>query len=195
VASSEEASVALYSLGNAALLNEATDELVARLTEWQLVDRDRMVLDVGCGIGRLELALSPLVRRMTGIDVSGKMIETARRRSAGLANVTFELVSGVMLPFSARSFDLVLAVDSLPYLVGLGPAMIDANFREFARVLPPGGDLAILGFSYRDDPERDRRDVAELAERHRFDVLDAGSAPFRLWNAHAFRLRRGRGTG
>jgi len=61
---------------------------------------------------------------------------------------------------------------------------------EVARVLRPGGDFVVLNFSYRDDIELDRRDIAALAQQHAFDARENGAAPFSLWNARAFWLVR-----
>jgi len=187
---SEEGSVALYSLGNPAILQDATCEIVDALCRWGLLGADRAVLDVGCGTGRLSAALSPEVAGIVGVDVSSRMIDVARRRAANLANAQFTVVDGWALPFADRSFDLVLAVDSMPYIVGLGAKLVDRNFHEASRVLRPGGDFVVLGFSYRDDLAADRGEVAALAARHAFDVRENGVAPFALWNARAFWLAR-----
>ena len=109
--------MALYSLGSPAILAAATTEVVARLGAWGLLGPEREVLDVGCGIGRFEVALAPQVAAITGIDLSPAMIEAARRRCAGLSNVRLLATGGRDLgAFGAESFDLVLAVDSFPYL-------------------------------------------------------------------------------
>jgi ubiquinone/menaquinone biosynthesis C-methylase UbiE len=191
VQQSEEASVALYSLGNPTLLDEATREIVDLLRDWGVLGPTRDALDIGCGIGRMEVALSPLIRQIHGIDVSSRMIDVARRRCAARSNVTFATCSGLDLgELSTASFDLVLAIDSFPYLVQSGEALAAAHFAEVARVLRCGADFVILGFSYRDDPARDRADVASLARTHGFRVEVAGTTPFALWNAMAFRMIR-----
>lgn len=191
VTESEEASVALYSLGSPELLAEATREIVDVLDAWGVLGPERRVLDLGCGIGRMEEALAGKALHITGIDVSEKMIDAARRRTAHLQNVTLSTCSGKDLAAHPdHTFDLVLAVDSFPYLVQSGDALVDAHFGEARRVLAPGGDFVILNFSYRDDLARDAADVAQLAEKHGFGVVTSGTAPLRLWNAPAFRMRR-----
>lgn len=193
VQQSEEASVALYSLGNPALLAAATRELVELFSAWGVLGATRDALDLGCGIGRLEQALSSSFRLVHGIDVSEKMIDVASRRCAGLSNVSFATCSGLDLaPLENASFDVVLAVDSFPYLVQTGMPLVAAHFAEAGRVLRCGGDLLVLGFSYREDDELDRADVAAQARDHGFSVLAAGTRPFALWNALAFHLRRDR---
>lgn len=49
------------------------------------------VLDVGCGSGRLTLAMAPASRFVTGLDRDAGALDEARRRAAaaGLANVEF----------------------------------------------------------------------------------------------------------
>src|SRR2546421_12542602 len=58
VKASEEASVALYSLGDPALLAVATAEVVQLFEAWELLGDDRVILQIGGGIGRVESALA-----------------------------------------------------------------------------------------------------------------------------------------
>lgn len=48
------------------------------------------VLDAGCGPGTLALPIAPVVRRVTGLDFSGGMLEILRQKAAekGLKNIT-----------------------------------------------------------------------------------------------------------
>ena len=189
VAVAPEAAVALYSLGSADILERATSEIVNRLTEWGLLRSDATVLDIGCGIGRIERALAPLVGSITAIDVSSGMIEEAQRRCRDLANVAFEQCGGRDLAgFRDRSFDLVLAVDSFPYLFAADPEIVALHLRDAARVIRPGGAVAILNFSYRGDEEADRRDIERLAGVNGFAIRRAGSRDFILWDGLTFVL-------
>lgn len=190
VAQSEEASVALYSLGSAEILAEATAEVVALFEQWGLLGAGRDVLEIGCGIGRFMVALAPRVREAHGIDLSSGMIDAARRRTAGLPNVHVARSAGRDLSmFEDARFDLVFAVDTFPYLVQSGMPLVERHVAEARRVLRPGGDFVILNYSYRDDPEADRADIARLAAAHTFDVLVDGTRPLALWNGTAWRLR------
>lgn len=191
VAASEEASVALYSLGSAELLERASNEIVRLLGAWGAIGPHRSVLQIGCGIGRMESALAPLVRSAHGIDISPSMIAAARRRCRGLANVEFDVCTGRDLgSFADASLHLVYAVDSFPYLVQCGWPLVERHFIEAHRVLRPGGDLAIFNFSYRGDADADRRDVARLAGAAGLDLLVGGTRPFTHWDGLAFHLRR-----
>jgi SAM-dependent methyltransferase len=189
VAVAPEASVALYSLGSGEILDRATGEIIARLAEWELLRPDLRVLDIGCGIGRIERALAPQVGAITAIDVSPGMILEARQRCRDLANVTFASCNGRELDaFAARSFDLVLAIDSFPYLFAAGPAIAAQHVKDAAQLLRPGGHLAIFNFSYRGDDDADRRDVEQLAGLNGLAVARAGSRDFTLWDGLTFLL-------
>jgi SAM-dependent methyltransferase len=130
------------------------------------------------------------VRSVAGLDIAPAMIAAAETRSAGSGNLRFLLGSGRDLaPFADRSLDLVLAVDSFPYLVQSGGALAERHVAEAARTLRPGGSLMILNYSYRGDDGRDRAEIRRLADAHGFTVARAGERPFTLWDGLAFHLR------
>jgi SAM-dependent methyltransferase len=191
VAAAPEAAVALYSLGSAAILERATAEIVARLAEWELLGSDRAVLDIGCGIGRLERALAPHVGAITGIDVSPGMISEARVRCRGLPNVKLQLCEGRDLSaFGDQSLDLVLAVDSFPCMVAVNVAIAERHIKDAARLLRSRGTLLILNYSYRSDIEVDRQDMAALASMNGFVLRRFGTRDLILWDGVTFLLTR-----
>jgi predicted TPR repeat methyltransferase len=188
---SEEASVALYSLGSAEILERATAEIVAQLERWGLLGPDRRVIQIGCGIGRFARALAGRVKEAHGIDVSGEMVRVAQRRCAGIANVHLAKSSGRDLGmFGSEQFDLVYAVDTFPYLVQSGYELVDRHVAESHRVLKPGGELAILNYSYGGDVAADGAELGRLAARHGFEVVMAGERPFDLWDGVAWRMKK-----
>lgn len=192
VADDEQSSVALYSLGNPEILGAATAEVVDLLVGWGFVEPGTRMVELGCGIGRFLEALAPRVASIRGLDVSPGMVAAARRRCADLPNVRIDETSGRDLDGVATgSVDRVLAVDVFPYVVKAGPALVDALFGEIARVLVPGGELALLQFSY-GELEGDREAVRGLADRHGFAVRVCGERPFALWDGSVFRLVRER---
>jgi SAM-dependent methyltransferase len=191
VALAPEAAVALYSLGSPEILERATAEIVLRLREWRLICADTDVLDIGCGIGRIERALAPELRSIIGIDVSAGMIAEARTRCRGFDNVMFACVDGADLAAVAgRRFGLVLAVDAFPYLVAAGPAIAARHVADAAGLLEPGGALAIFNYSYRGDPALDSDDLARLAAAHGFAIERNGTSDLSLWDGVTFLLRK-----
>jgi ubiquinone/menaquinone biosynthesis C-methylase UbiE len=92
-------------------------------------------LDAGCGDGRYLAALAPeLPARRAGVDISERILETARRR----VEADFRQGNLERLPFEDGEFDLVLCSQVIEHVLD-GDAAID----ELARVLRPGGTLVI----------------------------------------------------
>ena len=191
VQQSEEASVALYSLGNPELLERATKEIVVQLERWGILSKDRTILDIGCGIGRLEVELASRVGHVYGIDVSTQMINAALKRCAPLTNV--HLLKGTgrnLAEYTDAFFDAAIAVDTFPYINQSGTPLVEQYFSEVARVLKPGGHFVILNFSYAENDEADDASVRDLASRFGFDVITSAERPFVLWDGLAFVLKR-----
>jgi SAM-dependent methyltransferase len=189
---SPEASVAFASLGDPALLAAATAEAVALMERLGLLHPHGHVLDFGCGAGRFADALAPHVASVTGTDLSTSMIDAARRRCSRHGNVRFVAASGrdlAGLPDSG--FDLVLAMDSLPYVHRAGGhALLEAMLAELHRVLRPAGEIFALNLTYRGDLAADRRDLRAMAGRVGLAVVGTRARPLRRWDGALFRLRR-----
>ncbi|CAO3432789.1 methyltransferase [Azospirillum doebereinerae] len=96
---------------------------------------DLDVLDAGCGTGLCAAALRPLAHRLTGVDLSGGMLERARARGLYDALEEAELVA--FLTGRPAAFDLIVAADVLCYFGVLDDAVAAA-----AKALRPGGRLA-----------------------------------------------------
>ena len=93
-------------------------------------------LDAGCGDGRYLAALdAELPGRIAGVDISERILETARARvpRAELRRANLE-----SLPFDDGDFDLVLSSQVIEHVVDARAAM-----SELARVLRPGGTLVL----------------------------------------------------
>jgi glycosyltransferase involved in cell wall biosynthesis/SAM-dependent methyltransferase len=98
---------------------------------------DDVCLDLGCGIGRTEKHLAPLVKEIHAVDFSATMLGMARRRLAGCSNVQFYQNDGESLAmFRSSMFDLAWAELVFHHI----PIEItDKYLGEIARVLKPGG--------------------------------------------------------
>lgn len=106
-------------------------------------------LDVGCGIGHQASLLVEATRpsgRVTGLDISPALLACAEARAAssGYADrVAFREGDMKRLPFPDDTFDWAWSADCVGYPCGeLLPSL-----REMARVVRPGGSIAILGWT------------------------------------------------
>lgn len=92
-------------------------------------------LDAACGTGRYAEYLAGRGHRVIGVDSSPDMLERARAR---VPSGKFLLGDLHQLPLPDSSVDLVVSGLAVSHVPSLAPVMA-----EFARVLRPGGHLAI----------------------------------------------------
>jgi SAM-dependent methyltransferase len=183
-----EAAVALYSLGDPQLLEDATAEITGWLDGEGLLAPGSCVVDAGCGIGRIAAALASKVSCVIGTEISAAMLDEARVR-ADASNILLLRTGEIGLRCLAEaSADLVLAIDVAPYWVLSD--LLDENLAEAARVLCPGGSLVMMNLSYRADDEADRRDLERLAADIGFSPPSGPVRPFHLWDGAVWRLVR-----
>lgn len=107
-----------------------------RLRRW--AGSSSRVLNIGCGIGRVEKHLAPHVAEIWGVDISGEMVAKGRDRLGRLSNVHLkELALGEFLrSFPDASFDLVF---SLLVLQHMEKEDAFRYLEDAFRVLKPGG--------------------------------------------------------
>ncbi len=102
------------------------------------------VLEVGCGTGQLTEGLVRHQFRLTAIDIGASMIAAARRRIDGSA-VSFHVASFEDFAAAEASFDLIVSGTAFHWV---DP---EVKFRKSARLLRPGGWLALLATGERYD--------------------------------------------
>ncbi len=98
------------------------------------------VLDVCCGDGRHAVALAALGLEVWGVDLSARLLARARRRRALRGRLAQADIRA--LPFASGAFDLAVNLfTSFGYFEE--DAENDRALREMARVVRPGGRLAL----------------------------------------------------
>ena len=110
------------------------------------------VLDVGTGPGFYAIILAERGYHVTAVDLSGKMLEQARKNAGALAErIDFQLMDAQDLAFPDESFDAVVTRNLTWNL----PDPVRA-YREWRRVLRPGGAVLIFDanwYAYLKDEE------------------------------------------
>jgi ubiquinone/menaquinone biosynthesis C-methylase UbiE len=115
--------------------------LLAMLSAVRLGPGD-VVVEVGCGTGRLTLPLSHMTgARMVGVDSEARMLEVARAKDAR-QRVEWLEGTAYRLPVGDGQATLVLMAMLVHLLKQRGRA-----FREAWRVLRPGGRLSLWTFT------------------------------------------------
>lgn len=128
-----------------------------------------VVLDLGCGVGRLTRVLAGRAAHVHAIDVSAAMLERARELNAHLTNVSWHHGDGTTLhPVQDGSVDAVVSHVVFQHIPD--PQITLGYVREMGRVLRPGGWAA---FQVSNDPALHHANVG-LVQRVRAAV---GRAP------------------
>ncbi len=117
-----------------------------------LVLPGQRVLEVGCGLGDLLVALKP--RRGVGVDISPAMIQGARERHAsgsatdgGKSKVSFRVVDVERDPLPEGPFDVVVLSDTLGMLDD-----IETVLRRLRGLLAPDGRLVVTYYNFLWEP-------------------------------------------
>ena len=110
------------------------------------------VLDVGTGGGHAAFALAPHVAEVLALDLTQPMLAVAQKEANArqLHNIRFLAGDAQQIPCADASFDVVTcrkAAHHFPY--------VHQAVHEWARVLKPGGRLALVDSISPEEPEID----------------------------------------
>lgn len=151
------------------------------------------VLEIGCGVGRVTRALANLFGEVHAVDVSGEMVERARKALASFPNAHVYQNNGMDLSIIPGG-DYDFAFSTIVFQHIPSRDVIENYVREVARLLRPGalfkfqvqGDVTLrtaehdtwLGVPFSDD------DAVRMAENCGFEPRyrhGAGQQYFWLW--------------
>jgi SAM-dependent methyltransferase len=130
---------------------------------------NEIVLDFGCGSGRMTYWLAPRVRKVIGLEVTPEMIRLAEERRKS-DNVEFMLYDGVHFPVFPDPFDFILSVGVLQIMEGEG---LKKTLSELARCLKPDGKVYLVE-QVSDNPAVGRPSLSEylkVFEELKLEVL------------------------
>ena len=121
---------------------------------------DDVVLELGCGYGRVAFRLAEVSRRVVGIDTATDSLTLARRLAGDNPRLEFVEMDALELSFADAEFDRVVCVQNGICAFGVDREKL---VREALRVTRPGG--RILFSTY-----------AELFWPHRLEWFEAQAA-------------------
>ncbi|SCL38670.1 Methyltransferase domain-containing protein [Micromonospora pallida] len=124
--------------------------MLAAFAESVRANGGRPVADVGCGPGHVTVHLDSLGVSASGVDLSPRMVEIARRAYPALR---FDVGSMTALDFPDGHLGGIVAWWSIFHLP---PEALPVVFAEFHRTLAPGG-LLLVGFHVGDGRLRPER--------------------------------------
>lgn len=128
------------------------------------------LLDIGTGTGRILELFGPKIARGLGVDASREMLALARANldRAGLRHCSVRHADMYRLPLADHGFELVVIHQVLHYA-----ERPDQATSEAARVLAPGGRLAIVDFA--------PHELEELRQAHAHRRLGFADAEIQGW--------------
>lgn len=118
-------------------------EKVSNILIQKIDCEDKEVVDVGCGTGILSfLTLDKGAGKLSCVDISKLMLEQCKKKSTTMGYtsdlITFHEGDAENLPFNDSSFDIVFLNMVLAFVPNP-----QATIKELARILRPGGNIAL----------------------------------------------------
>ena len=145
-------------------MNSGHEKLASWARSYLDIDKDDIVLDLGCGGGRnIEYFLTK-ARVVYGLDHSKASVDMARKiNKKAIEAGRCQIIEGEInkLPFDDESLDIVTAFETIYFWKDL-----EGVFKEIYRVLKLGGQFLICN----EASSKERKDVQRLASLIDFEV-------------------------
>ena len=141
------------------------------------IKKDWILLDLGCGPGRLARLSYNLIKQYYGIDISSAMIEQAKTKN--YKNAKFFVNDGHTLKFKDNFFDVVVVATVFQHV---GKWIIKSYVDEIYRTLKPRGFL-IANFpriSFYKDYGYTKEELSELLKKFEWKELDCDKEPEKI---------------
>lgn len=157
--------------------SDGLDELIKRSG----VSKEDHVLDIACGSGLLSCAFAHHAQYVTGLDITEKMLEEAKRlqSSQQLTNINWIIGDVNVLPFPDQHFSMVLSRFGFHHFIN--PQRV---FEEMMRVCKPNGVVMVVDVALphskvdlynKMEMNRDSSHVAALSEEALNEIFQAAA--------------------
>lgn len=94
-----------------------TPELLRKLLNPFIKDKNYNLLDLGCGTGLSGQCFSDITKKITGMDISNNMLNKAKEKACYDILIEKDILNGITE--LAEDFDLILCIDALVYFGNL----------------------------------------------------------------------------
>jgi ubiquinone/menaquinone biosynthesis C-methylase UbiE len=169
----------------------AHSDALDKLLHISQVQADDTVLDVACGSGIVACAFATQASHVTGIDITARMIEEAKKnqQKKGLHNMQWQIGEVATLPYSNESFSIVVSRFGFHHFQD--PASVLA---EMTRVCKTRGQVLVVDVALpankveaynRMEKLRDPSHTAALTHNQFMDLFkQAGLQPLQFESYH-----------
>lgn len=126
-------------------LNEFMDDLhKLALSPYLKLKGNEVLLDFGCGTGRISFWLMNRVKKVIGLDITQEMLIAAKHQEEIMrdGNIDFVHYDGTRFPLSNESFDLITSVWVLQHIIRKED--FSSIIAEISRILKKGGRLYMI---------------------------------------------------
>lgn len=133
---------ATWSAGDFDAIADRIRDVGRGLVERLGISADERVLDVACGTGNVSIPAAATGAKVTGLDISPKLLEDAKRNAEN-AGVEIEFIEGDAqdLPFDDNTFDVVTSTFGCMFAPDHAKTAA-----EIVRVLRPGGRFGVAAW-------------------------------------------------
>jgi SAM-dependent methyltransferase len=136
------------------------DALIDDVVAYAALGPDDRILEVGCGTGQATASFASKGNPILATDPGADMLRGARDHLRGFDNVDYLQTTFEALPETEAGFRLIVAAQCWHWVAP------DVRFVKAARVLSPGGTLAVFGHVPVELPERLRDKFQRIYLHH-----------------------------
>ncbi len=177
-----------------------TNIILSYLTRRFMMDylrpkRKDVVLDYGCGVGRMTFAVAPHVSKIYGVDITPELIDIAKKKllSEKISNVELQLLDPQSFQLPDARFDKIFLIGTITHI---SDTMLDKILPQFHNQLNDNGEIILFENLKKDKTQynvenstinRSINHLKEVFEKNGFKselikpVLRMPSYSFHLW--------------
>ena len=128
---------------------------------------DEIILDFGCGSGRISYWIAPKVKKVVGLEITREMIDLAEKNRVA-ENVEFIVYDGVRFPMVPYPFDLILSVGVLQTMK---EELLKRTLSGLAQYLKKDGRFYLIEQAS-DNPKIERPEVEQYLKAFKESKLE-----------------------